>query len=109
MKAQRGSRGIALLFLYPGGLVVGGWSTPHPDCFTPLEGDPVPIVQEAGWAPGPVWMGAKNLPPPGFDPWPVQPVVNHCTDCAVLAQDFHFLIHIKRKLKASLKEYACHA
>jgi hypothetical protein len=23
--------------------------------------DPVPIVQEAGWAPGPVWRGAENL------------------------------------------------
>jgi len=23
--------------------------------------DPVPIVQEAGWAPGSVWTGAKNL------------------------------------------------
>ena len=22
---------------------------------------PVPIVQEAGWAPGPVWTGAENL------------------------------------------------
>ena len=22
---------------------------------------PVPIVQEAGWAPGPVWIGAENL------------------------------------------------
>jgi len=23
--------------------------------------DPVPIVQEAGWAPGPEWTGAENL------------------------------------------------
>ena len=23
--------------------------------------DPVPIVQEAGWAPGPVWTGAENF------------------------------------------------
>ena len=23
--------------------------------------DPVPIVQEVGWAPGPVWTGAENL------------------------------------------------
>ena len=23
--------------------------------------DPVPIVQEAGWAPGPVWTGATKL------------------------------------------------
>jgi hypothetical protein len=28
--------------------------------FTPGE-EPVPILQEAGWAPGPVWTGAKNL------------------------------------------------
>ena len=24
--------------------------------------DPVPIVQEAGWAPGPVWTGGKSRP-----------------------------------------------
>jgi len=23
---------------------------------------PVPILQEAGWAPGPVWMGGKSRP-----------------------------------------------
>jgi len=27
------------------------------------EGDPVPFVQEAGWAPGPVCMGVGNLSP----------------------------------------------
>jgi len=27
------------------------------------ERDPVPIVQEAVWAPGPVWAGAENLAP----------------------------------------------
>ena len=40
----------------------GGWSAPHPGRFTPGK-DPVSIVQEAGWAPGPVWTGAKNLFP----------------------------------------------
>jgi len=25
--------------------------------------DPVPIVQEAAWATGPVWTGAENLGP----------------------------------------------
>jgi hypothetical protein len=35
--------------------------------FTPGK-EPVPIVQEAGWAPEPVWIGAENLAPPGFDP-----------------------------------------
>jgi hypothetical protein len=27
------------------------------------ERHPVPIVQEAGWAPGPVWTGTENLAP----------------------------------------------
>ena len=31
-----------------------------PAAFT-LGKDPVPIVQEAGWAPGPVWTGAEYL------------------------------------------------
>ena len=39
-----------------------GWSSPHPGRFTPGK-DPVPIVQEAGWAPGLVWTGVKNLAP----------------------------------------------
>jgi hypothetical protein len=42
----------------------GGRSTPCPGCFTPGK-DPVPIVQEAGWAPGPVGMGAENFNPTG--------------------------------------------
>jgi hypothetical protein len=33
-----------------------------PAAFTPGK-EPVPIVQEAGWAPGPVWIGAENLAP----------------------------------------------
>jgi hypothetical protein len=28
--------------------------------------EPVPIVQEAGWAPGPVWTGAENIAPTGI-------------------------------------------
>ena len=43
----------------------GGWSAPLPGRFTPGK-DPVPIVQEAGWAPGPVWTGAENLAPTGI-------------------------------------------
>jgi hypothetical protein len=35
-----------------------------------------PIVQEAGWAPGPVCTCAKNLAPPGFNPQTIQPVVS---------------------------------
>ena len=43
----------------------GGWSAPRPGRFTPGK-VPVPIVQEAGWAPGPVWTGAENLAPTGI-------------------------------------------
>jgi hypothetical protein len=28
--------------------------------------DPVPIVQEVGWTPGPVWTGEENLAPTGI-------------------------------------------
>ena len=35
-------------------------STPRPH-FTPGK-DPVPILQEAVWAPGPVWLGGKSRP-----------------------------------------------
>ena len=35
-------------------------STPRPH-FTPGK-DPVPILEEAGWAPGPVWTGRKSRP-----------------------------------------------
>jgi hypothetical protein len=42
-----------------------------PAAFIPGK-DPLPIVQEAGWAPGPGWIGAENLAPPGFDPGTVQ-------------------------------------
>jgi hypothetical protein len=31
-----------------------------------LGKDPVPVVQEAGWAPGPVWTGAEILAPTGI-------------------------------------------
>ena len=61
-----------------------GYSTPRPCRFTPGK-DPVPIVQEAGWASGPVWTGAENLAPPGFDPWTVQPVGSCYTDYATYA------------------------
>ena len=40
--------------------MVGGWLTPRPGSFMPGN-DPVPVIQEASWDPGPVWMGAENL------------------------------------------------
>jgi len=59
--AQRVGRGIALLFHDHGtrrGWVVSSMPWPH---FTPGK-DPVPIVQEAGWALGMVWTGGKSRP-----------------------------------------------
>jgi hypothetical protein len=41
---------------------VGGWSVPCHICFTPGK-DPVPTAQEAGWAPGLVWMCVISLGP----------------------------------------------
>ena len=52
--------------------------------------DPVPIVQEAGWASG----RAENLAPPGFDPWTVQPVAQSLYR---LSYPTHTLITIKNK------------
>ena len=59
--AQRMGRGIALLFHDRS--TRRRWvvsSTPRP-LFTPGK-DPVPILQEAGWAPGPLWSGGKSRP-----------------------------------------------
>jgi hypothetical protein len=74
-----GGRGIDLIFLDLGAR--RGWlvsTTPQP--LYPGK-DPVPIVQEAGWAPGPVWTCAKSLAlPPGFDSRTVQPVASRYTD-----------------------------
>ena len=46
------------------------------------------ILQEVGWAPGPVWTGAENLSPTGFDPRTVQLVAIRCTDWAIPAHTF---------------------
>ena len=59
--AQKLGKGIAILFQNHG--TRRGWvvsSTPRP-YFTPGK-DPLPIVQEAGWASEPVWMGRKSRP-----------------------------------------------
>ena len=62
---HRGSRGIALLFLDH--VTRRGWvvSVTPWQVFTPGK-DTVTIVQEAGWAPGPLWTGAENVVPTGI-------------------------------------------
>jgi len=82
--AQRVGRGIALLFHDRG--TRRRWvvsSTPRPH-FTPGK-DPVPIVQEAGWVPGPGWTGVEKLVPTGIRS-PHRPAVrSRCTDWAIPA------------------------
>jgi hypothetical protein len=41
------------------------WSMPHAGRFSPKR-DPIPIVQEARWGPGPALTGTKNLSFTGF-------------------------------------------
>ena len=40
----------------------GEWSAARPGPTLPLGKDPVPILQEAEWAPGSVWTGGKSRP-----------------------------------------------
>jgi len=68
--AHRGSTGIALLFhrgialLFHDHGTRRGWGvSAMPRLLLTPGKDPVPIVQEAGWAPGPVWTGVENLTP----------------------------------------------
>ena len=61
-----------------------------PAAFTPWK-DAVPRVQEAGWAPGAVWIGAENLaPPPGFDPRTFQLAASRYTDYAIPIMNKYF-------------------
>ena len=57
-----------------------------PAAFTPGK-DPVPLVQEAGWAPGPVWIVAENLAPTGIRS-PDRPASRY-TDWAIPAPNNH--------------------
>jgi hypothetical protein len=68
--------------------VRGKWSPSHTDLFAFGEIAPVPIGQETGWAPEPVWTTwrrEKSRPyrDPNSDSSAVQPVVSRYTDCAI--------------------------
>jgi len=58
---------------------MGGWSKPRPG----RQRDPVPIVQEAGCAPEPVWTGAENLAPKRVRPPDRPPVASRYTDWSI--------------------------
>ena len=61
-KAYRGEWKYSSALPLTSALDGGAWLTPRPCRFNSGK-DPVVIVQEAGWAPGPVWTGAENLAP----------------------------------------------
>jgi len=62
---------------------VGG--QPHVLAALPLGNTQYPLYRRLGGSQG--WFGwvQKILPPPGFDPWTVQPVVSRYTDCCTPA------------------------
>jgi len=62
VKVQKESRVVDLFFNLGARCVVS--ATPRPPYTRDIK--PVPIVQEAGWAPGPVWKGAENLAATGI-------------------------------------------
>ena len=74
---------------------LGGWSRPHSSRFTPRN-DPVPIVQETGWAPGPIWTGGQNL----FPNWIRSP------DRSVRSQSLYRLRYTY--IQNSLHNVSCH-
>jgi hypothetical protein len=61
-QGPRGGVEVELYSFSTSAIEGGGWSASCPGRFTPRK-DP---VQEAGWAPGPVWTCAKNLAPTGI-------------------------------------------
>ena len=90
--AQRLGRVIALLFHDRGtrtGWVVSSKPRPH---FTPGK-DPVPILQEAWWAPGPVWTGGKSRPHRDSIP-----------DCPACSQSLYRLSYPAHKLTIIIGE-----
>jgi hypothetical protein len=62
-----------------------------PRSLYPQEIKPVPIVEEAGWAPRPIWKGAEYLAPPthpqGLDARNVQPEASRYTNLAIMVNN----------------------
>jgi len=64
-----------------------GWVVNRtPGCFTHGKEIPVPIVQKAGLAPGPVWTGVENLASNRIrSSGRPTPIASHYTDYAIPA------------------------
>ena len=100
LKAQRGEKRYSSTLSLTSALDGGRWSTPHSGRFTPRK-DLVPIVQEAGWAPGPVWMIISGIV-----------LCNSNKTCLVVRETFSrqnnivFMVFVMKKW-ASLKFLTC--
>jgi hypothetical protein len=88
MKAQRGNKYSSTLSL-PSALDRSWWLVPRSDCFPPRK-DPVPIVREAGWAPGPLWTGTESLVSTAIRSPDRSTLMSCCADYTILA---HQLCH----------------
>jgi len=94
--AQRVGRGIALLFQDRS--TRKEWlASSTPQLYFTRGKDPVPIVQEAGWAPGPVWTGGKSRP--HWDSIRDRPSVSRYTDWATRPTHVT-IVHVSNSKKA---------
>jgi hypothetical protein len=73
----------------------------------PRERDPVSILEEAGWAPGPVWTVRKSSLPPGFDDRIAQAVASPYTDRATSAQRHVYVRTTNRVSPSALCQQLC--
>jgi hypothetical protein len=81
---------------------------PWPGCFTPEKETQYPLYRRLGgpegW-PGWVW---KTMPPLGFNPQIVQPVVVHYTDYAIPAHNIYMYIYIYLNDVNAVLYLTCH-
>ena len=75
MKIQRGGVEVYLYSFFNFGARCGGCQRHFP----------VSMVQEGGWAPGPVWTSAKTSPTSGLDLQTVYPIASRYTDYTIAA------------------------
>jgi hypothetical protein len=86
IEAHLGDRRYSSHTFLTSALEGGEWSASRPGrALPPGKEPPVPIVQEAGLAPGPVWtqrLEEKSSASVGDQTLAIQSVVRHCTDWA---------------------------
>jgi len=77
--AHRGSRGIALLY-WPTALEGSEGSASRPGRSLPPGKTRYPLYRRLGGPQGRSKQARKISPPPGFEPWTVQPIASHYSD-----------------------------